>query len=147
MLSGRCGQQWPSWRPSFRWFGWFTSRRCQWVEKKNKKNNLSMTLAKITLWCTQSLYFLRVYLCCDDASAEGEDAIVMPGEDKADRMARRSRGCGISARDQSRVTGGRPTSSREWPWVAALIKGGEQYCGGVLITDRHVLTAAHCVWR
>ncbi|XP_012222599.1 trypsin-1 [Linepithema humile] len=64
------------------------------------------------------------------------------------RNPRRPRGCGTSARTKIRVVGGRPADPKEWPWMAALLRQGAiQYCGGVLITDRHVLTAAHCVYR
>ncbi|XP_058797839.1 venom protease-like [Phymastichus coffea] len=80
-------------------------------------------------------------------ATEGPDVITMTGQDTDDRMVRRSRGCGISAQDQNRVIGGKPTRTRGWPWVAALIRDGDTKCGGVLITDRHVLTAAHCIWR
>jgi secreted trypsin-like serine protease len=33
----------------------------------------------------------------------------------------------------------------EWPWIAALLNNGRQFCGGSLITRKHILTAAHCV--
>jgi len=47
-----------------------------------------------------------------------------------------------------RIAGGQPADPKEWPWMAALLREGTiQYCGGVLITDRHVLTAAHCVYK
>ncbi|XP_078038726.1 proclotting enzyme [Augochlora pura] len=53
-----------------------------------------------------------------------------------------------SAKSLSRLVGGQPADPTEWPWMAALLrKDNSRYCGGVLITDRHVLTAAHCVYR
>ncbi|KAL9903608.1 venom protease [Glossina fuscipes] len=59
------------------------------------------------------------------------------------------RGCGIATRQFPRVTGGRPAEPDEWPWMAAILRPGLSYvwCGGVLVTDRHVLTAAHCIHK
>ena len=46
-----------------------------------------------------------------------------------------------------RIVGGGLAGVDEWPWMAALLREGkEQFCGGVLVTDEHVLTAAHCVF-
>ncbi|XP_053692969.1 proclotting enzyme-like [Sabethes cyaneus] len=57
------------------------------------------------------------------------------------------RGCGVSTKQIPKIAGGRPAEPDEWPWMAALIpnNGQQSFCGGVLITDRHVMTAAHCV--
>ncbi|XP_072933670.1 transmembrane protease serine 9-like [Epargyreus clarus] len=59
-----------------------------------------------------------------------------------------NRGCGLSTRPHGRVMGSQPANPREWPWMASITPTGfQQYCGGALITDRHVLTAAHCTRR
>lgn len=59
------------------------------------------------------------------------------------------RGCGLSTRSYSKITGGRPADPSEWPWMVALIRRGYPhiFCGGVLVTDRHILTAAHCTYK
>ena len=56
--------------------------------------------------------------------------------------------CGLNIKHGTRIVGGRPADPQEWPWMAALLRDGDDnYCGGTLITDKHILTAAHCVDR
>ncbi|XP_065206196.1 serine protease filzig-like [Planococcus citri] len=62
------------------------------------------------------------------------------------------RECGIRplARKNGRIVGGKGSTFGEWPWQVlvrettwlGLFKKNK--CGGVLITNRHVITAAHC---
>lgn len=65
------------------------------------------------------------------------------------RIKPEERGCGLSTKSYSKITGGKPADPSEWPWMTALIRRGypHVFCGGVLITDRHILTAAHCVYK
>ena len=44
-----------------------------------------------------------------------------------------------------KVVNGWPADKGEWPWIAALLNNNRQFCGGSLITQKHILTAAHCV--
>ncbi|RXG67997.1 Serine proteinase stubble, partial [Armadillidium vulgare] len=59
--------------------------------------------------------------------------------------------CGRNTRTSKlgKIIGGRPADPKDWPWMAALLKVNDSslICGGVLITDRYVLTAAHCFRR
>ena len=53
--------------------------------------------------------------------------------------------CGIPNRS-NRIVGGVETEVNEYPWQVALVSpnGRSPFCGGTLISDRHVMTAAHC---
>lgn len=46
-----------------------------------------------------------------------------------------------------RVTHGETTAKWEYPWQIAMFIGSRYHCGGSIIDDRHILTAAHCVDR
>lgn len=48
-------------------------------------------------------------------------------------------------RAQSRVVGGRPSQPAAWPWMAAMYRNGMFHCGGVIISQSWVMSAAHCV--
>lgn len=61
----------------------------------------------------------------------------------------KNRGCGVSAvagAEPPRAGGG-VTDPGEYPWMAAILnaKDNEQFCGGVVLDQTHVLTAAHCL--
>lgn len=47
--------------------------------------------------------------------------------------------------DETRIVGGSESGINEYPWMARLSYFNRFYCGGTLINDRYVLTAAHCI--
>lgn len=62
--------------------------------------------------------------------------------------------CGVNTMSVSRIVGGVDAQLGDFPWITALgyknSKNPDQpkwLCGGSLITDMHVLTAAHCVYN
>lgn len=55
-----------------------------------------------------------------------------------------------NAPDDVQISGGREAQPGAWPWQAALLINDDhefQFCGGSLIHERWVLTAAHCVFH
>lgn len=58
---------------------------------------------------------------------------------------------GIENMDESRIIGGETARRNAWPWFALLMVQRKNFgsksleCGGTLISDKFVLTAAHCV--
>ncbi|CAL4085992.1 unnamed protein product, partial [Meganyctiphanes norvegica] len=54
--------------------------------------------------------------------------------------------CGMVNRRLPKLVSSSTTEFNEYPWVVALMYKGHFYCGGTLISDRYVLTAAHCIW-
>ena len=55
-------------------------------------------------------------------------------------------GCSASSATLGRIVGGETASSQTWGWAASLrySSSGSHFCGGSIISEFHILTAAHC---
>uniref|UniRef100_A0A0K8RJ55 Putative serine protease n=1 Tax=Ixodes ricinus TaxID=34613 RepID=A0A0K8RJ55_IXORI len=65
-------------------------------------------------------------------------------------LARYNRSCGRRQKTvgvSERIVNGTEAKHGDWPWVVGLYNksSSTHFCGGVLISERTVLTAAHCV--
>jgi len=52
--------------------------------------------------------------------------------------------CGLENPGMERIVGGHEAAENEWPWQVALFIDDAWFCGGSLISDEYVMTAAHC---
>lgn len=56
----------------------------------------------------------------------------------------------LTGKTGGRIVGGIEAAAHSWPWQVALVRPGSdhfngQFCGGSIISNKYVLTAAHCV--
>merc|ERR1712121_599358 len=51
---------------------------------------------------------------------------------------------GVAGEKEGRIVGGEEATPHSYPWMAALFVDDKWFCGGTLISDEWVLTAAHC---
>ncbi|KAL7013189.1 hypothetical protein ACKWTF_015245 [Chironomus riparius] len=54
--------------------------------------------------------------------------------------------CGRSVMPQGNIIGGTNIKPNSYPWIAALMTPkGQLFCGGTLVSNRKVVSAAHCI--
>ncbi|XP_046846328.1 trypsin-like [Xenia sp. Carnegie-2017] len=59
-----------------------------------------------------------------------------------------SRSCGQKGRglsDKAKIVGGQNAFPGEWPWQVTLMDEKGIFCGGSLVSNQYVITAAHCL--
>ena len=85
-------------------------------------------------------------VCCTSIDIDIRSVFDEPVEE-ADEYS-----CGVIYATAVRVAGGQDSPGPgAWPWMARLIykensiRPGATFCGGALVTRRHVVTAAHCI--
>jgi len=67
---------------------------------------------------------------------------IAPKPSKYDLMAE----CGIEGPPaMDKIVGGEEATPNQFPWIVALFIDNAWFCGGALISENWVLTAAHCV--
>ena len=55
--------------------------------------------------------------------------------------------CGeANIKNVGRIVNGKTTSKNKYPWIAAMFLDKTFMCGGVIISDRNILTAGHCYY-
>ncbi|RWS20361.1 Chymotrypsin-C precursor-like protein, partial [Leptotrombidium deliense] len=59
--------------------------------------------------------------------------------------------CGIANKEtiKARIIGGTEVSNNKYPWMVAVLKKSQSNdwrCGGSLISENAIITAAHCVY-
>jgi len=59
-----------------------------------------------------------------------------------------SSGCKCGVKRTQRIVGGTETEINEYPWIARVTDSTESlFCGGTLINNQWILTAAHCMFK
>lgn len=88
------------------------------------------------------IFFINIHNSCLIGEADLKGRLLTPQE-----------GCGLTKVKNTRIVGGSEAPAGSFPWFALLGRENQFFneiklkffCGGSLITSRHVLTAAHCI--
>ncbi|CAH0723838.1 unnamed protein product, partial [Brenthis ino] len=84
----------------------------------------------------------------EDVANATEEIVSSTTENVTEKLNEENNKCNCRCGERNeatRIVGGVETAVNEFPWVARLNYFNKFYCAGMLINDRYVLTAAHCV--
>uniref|UniRef100_A0A8C4WQA0 matriptase n=1 Tax=Gopherus evgoodei TaxID=1825980 RepID=A0A8C4WQA0_9SAUR len=95
----------------------------------------------VSVSCKDYTYKCRNSVCLSKTNPECDGT-----KDCADNSDEESCDCGIrSYSKKTRIVGGQDSEVGEWPWQVSLhVKGQGHVCGASLISDKWLVSAAHC---